>query len=161
MSSSGLLDAALRLVPLIREARDFGEQHRRVDPGVLAALHEAKFFRMMIPADTGGLQSDLPTAMKVVETVASADGAAAVEDDQAFVSAHLSEREAEVLALYASGETAERVGALLYVSRSTVIEHVRRIREKYAASGRPARTKHDLFVRAVEDGLLDADFPAP
>lgn len=75
MSSSGLLDAALRLVPLIREARDFGEQHRRVDPGVLAALHEAKFFRMMIPADTGGLQSDLPTAMKVVETVASADGA--------------------------------------------------------------------------------------
>ena len=42
-----------------------------------------------------------------------------------------------------------------------IVEHVRRIREKYAASGRPARTKHDLFVRAVEDGLLDADFPAP
>lgn len=91
-------------------------------------------------------------------TVASADWAAAVEDDQAFVSAHLSEREAEVLALYASGETAERVGELLFVSRSTVIEHVKRIREKYSASGRPARTKHDLYVRAVEDGLLDPDF---
>lgn len=33
MSSSGLLDAARRLVPMIREARDFGEQHRRPDPG--------------------------------------------------------------------------------------------------------------------------------
>lgn len=75
MFSAQLLDAARRLVPKIRAARDFGEQHRHLEPGVLAALHEAKFFRMMIPADTGGLQTDLPTAMKVVETVASADGA--------------------------------------------------------------------------------------
>ena len=93
------------------------------------------------------------------ETVASADWAAAVEDDQAFVSAQLSDREAEVLALYATGETAERVGGLLFVSRSTVIEQVKRIRDKYAASGRPAQTKHDLYVRAVEDGLIDARFP--
>ena len=75
MLSPGLLDAARRLVPKIRAARDFGEQHRHLEPGVLAAMHEAKFFRMMIPADTGGLQTDLPTAMKVVETIASADGA--------------------------------------------------------------------------------------
>lgn len=75
MASSGLLDAAHRLVPKIREARDFGEQHRHLDPGVLAAMHAAKFFRMMVPADTGGLQTDLPTAMEVVETIASADGA--------------------------------------------------------------------------------------
>jgi alkylation response protein AidB-like acyl-CoA dehydrogenase len=75
MTSSALLDAARRLVPKIREARDFGEEHRHLEPGVLAAMHEAKFFRMMIPADTSGLQTDLPTAMKVVETIASADGA--------------------------------------------------------------------------------------
>ena len=60
---------------MIRETRDFGEQHRHLEPGVLAAMHEAKFFRMMIPADTGGLQTDLTTAMKVVETIAAADGA--------------------------------------------------------------------------------------
>lgn len=92
------------------------------------------------------------------ETVASADWAAAVDDDQRFVSAHLSDREAEVLALYATGETAERVGSLLHISRSTVIEHVKRIRERYAASGRPALTKHDLFTRAVEDGIVKPSF---
>jgi alkylation response protein AidB-like acyl-CoA dehydrogenase len=75
MPSPDLVDAARRLVPKIREARGFGEQHRRLEPGVLAAMHEAKFFRMMIPADTGGLQTDLPTAMRVVETISSADGA--------------------------------------------------------------------------------------
>jgi len=75
MPSSELLDAAHRLVPRIRAARDFGEQHRRLEPSVLAAMHEARFFRMMVPTDVNGLQTDLPTAMRVVETVASADGA--------------------------------------------------------------------------------------
>ncbi|MFV0434343.1 MAG: response regulator [Leucobacter sp.] len=95
------------------------------------------------------------------ETVASTDWAASLDDDQEFVSGQLSDREAEVLALYATGETAERVGTLLYISRSTVIEHVKRIRKQYAASGRPARTKHDLFIRAVEDGIIEPGFPGP
>ena len=95
------------------------------------------------------------------ETVASADWAAAVDDDRGVVSAQVSEREAEVLALYATGETAERVGALLHISRSTVIEHVKRIRERYSAAGRPARSKHDLFTRAVEDGIVEPNFLVP
>src|ERR1700761_926857 len=70
-----LLAAARRLATMVREARDYGEQHRHLEPGVLAAMHEAKFFRMMIPADTGGLQTELTTAMQVVEAVSSADGA--------------------------------------------------------------------------------------
>ena len=60
---------------MVRETRDFGEQHRHLEPGVLAAMHEAKFFRLLIPADTGGLQTDPTTAMEVVETIATADGA--------------------------------------------------------------------------------------
>ena len=71
------------------------------------------------------------------------------------------DREAEVLALYASGETAERVARLLFISRETVLDHVRRIRTKYAAADRAAPTKVDLYRRAVEDGLVsrgvDAD----
>jgi len=35
-----------------------------------------------------------------------------------------------------------------------VNDHIRRIRAKYAAAGRPAPTKVDLFKRAVEDGLV-------
>lgn len=95
------------------------------------------------------------------ETVASADWAASLDDDLEFVSAQLSDREAEVLALYAAGETATQVGAALHITRSTVIEHVKRIREKYAGSGRSARTKHDLYIRAVEDGIVEPGFSVP
>lgn len=88
------------------------------------------------------------------EVVATSDWAAALDDDAAFVSAHLSPREAEVLALYASGETAERVGAQLFITGETVFDHIKRIRAKYAAVDRPARSKVDLYKRAVEDGIL-------
>jgi len=88
------------------------------------------------------------------DVAASADWAAALDVDSEFVTTLLSDREAEVLALYASGETAERVGAELFISRETVIDHIRRIRGKYESSGRPARTKIDLHRRAVEDGIL-------
>ena len=45
----------------------------------------------------------------------------------------------------------------LYISRETVLDHVRRIRAKYAAMDRPARTKVDLYRRAVEDGIIVGD----
>lgn len=88
------------------------------------------------------------------EPVVTADWAVALDFDQDFVEVHLSPREAEVLALYASGETAARVASLLFISRETVLDHVRRIRTKYAAVDRPAPTKVDLYRRAVEDGLV-------
>lgn len=93
-------------------------------------------------------------AMLAGEVPASADWAAAIDFDPDFVSVHLSPREAEVLGLYASGETAERVAALLYISRDTVLDHIRRIRSKYARASRAAPTKVDLYRRAVEDGLI-------
>ena len=70
-----LLAAARRLATSVRETRDYGEHHRHLEPGVLAAMHEAQLFRMMIPTDTDGLQTELTTAMRVVETIAAADGA--------------------------------------------------------------------------------------
>ncbi len=74
--SSALLDEARRLAPLIRDNRDVSERERRLPPPVLAALHQAGLFRMLIPSDVGGLQVDPATAMSVVETIAAADGAA-------------------------------------------------------------------------------------
>ena len=88
------------------------------------------------------------------EVVASPDWAAALDFDTQFVKARLTGREAEVLALYASGETAARVAQELYISRQTVLDHIRRIRAKYAAANRPAYTKLDLYRRAVEDGIV-------
>lgn len=88
------------------------------------------------------------------EVVATSDWAAALDDDAEFVAARLTTREAEVLALYAAGETAKRVAEQLFVSRQTVVDHIQRIRAKYAAVDRPARSKVDLYRRAVEDGIL-------
>lgn len=93
-------------------------------------------------------------ALLLGEVVASADWAAALDVDPTFVCARLSPREAEVLGLYAAGETAERVAALLYISRETVLDHIRRIRTKYASVERSAPTKVDLYRRAVEDGIV-------
>lgn len=89
------------------------------------------------------------------EVSVSLDWAVALDSDNDFVNAKLSPREQEVLMLYASGETAERVAAALFISVQTVHEHVRRIRAKYAAVDRPAPTKVDLHRRAVEDGLVE------
>ncbi len=88
------------------------------------------------------------------EVAATIDWASAIEDDNEFISAALTDREMEVLALYASGETAERVARHLYISRETVLDHIRRIRTKYAAIDRAAPSKLDLYHRAVEDGIL-------
>ena len=88
------------------------------------------------------------------EVVASTEWAAALDGDNDFVDAKLTDREREVLALYASGEQADRVAMLLFISRDTVIEHVKRIRAKYLKVGRSAPTKVHLHQRALEDGLL-------
>ncbi|ALJ19206.1 response regulator transcription factor [Microbacterium sp. No. 7] len=69
----------------------------------------------------------------------------------------LTERERQVLALYAGGRTAGQVASRLFISRGTVHDHIRRIRAKYEAAGRPAPTKVDLFRRAVEDGIVRPD----
>ncbi|SNU00391.1 two component transcriptional regulator, LuxR family [Ruaniaceae bacterium KH17] len=88
------------------------------------------------------------------EVAATTDWAAALDADEEFVSAALTDRETEVLALYAAGETAERVARQLFISRETVLDHIRRIRSKYTAIGRTAPSKLDLYHRAVEDGIL-------
>lgn len=88
------------------------------------------------------------------QTLATAAWAAALDGDHRFVTAHLSRRESEVLSLYAAGATAEHVAQALFLSRETVLDHIRRIRAKYAAVDRAAPTKVDLFRRAMEDGLV-------
>lgn len=91
------------------------------------------------------------------EVVASADWAAALATGPQREAAGLTMREAQVLELYAAGEKAVRVAYELNITRDTVLDHVRRIRTKYAAAGRPAHTKVDLYRRALEDGILVVD----
>lgn len=88
------------------------------------------------------------------QTVASVDWAAAIDGDPRLADAKLSPKEREVLELYASGEKTVSVAAAAGLSDKTVAEYVRRIRAKYAAVGRPAASRVDLYKRAVEDGYL-------
>lgn len=97
------------------------------------------------------------TAVLRGDVAATIDWASAIDADDEFVAASLTDRETEVLALYASGETAARVAQQLYISRETVLDHIRRIRAKYAAVDRPALNKLDLYRRAVEDGVLQRE----
>lgn len=69
--------------------------------------------------------------------------------------AGLSPRQRDVLAAYATGnELLAVVARRLAMGPETMKTHLRRIRSKYEAAGRPAPTRRDLYVRAVEDGIL-------
>lgn len=87
--------------------------------------------------------------------VFGADWAAAIDADEGLADARLSNREQEILSLYASGETAANVAARTGLSRETVADYVSRIRRKYAEAGRPAHSRIDLYKRAIEDGILE------
>jgi alkylation response protein AidB-like acyl-CoA dehydrogenase len=75
--AADLVAAARRLAPLIRDRRDESERDRRLPAIVLSAMHEARLFRMYVPVEYGGLETDPITSMQVVEAVAEADAATA------------------------------------------------------------------------------------
>ncbi|MBF6467126.1 helix-turn-helix transcriptional regulator [Nocardia beijingensis] len=69
----------------------------------------------------------------------------------------LSSREIEVLLAWIASDSKVEVGRRLYISLGTVNTHLARIRDKYAAVGRPAPTKAALVARALQDALIDID----
>ncbi|WP_431972352.1 LuxR C-terminal-related transcriptional regulator [Nocardia sp. bgisy134] len=69
----------------------------------------------------------------------------------------LSGREIEVLLAWLASDSKVEVGQRLYISPGTVNTHLSRIRDKYAAVGRPAPTKAALVVRALQDALIGID----
>jgi alkylation response protein AidB-like acyl-CoA dehydrogenase len=77
LGAADLVVVARHLGAIIREWRVESERERRLPAPVLAAMHEAQLFRMFVPIEYGGLETDPITSMHVVEAVAEADGAAA------------------------------------------------------------------------------------
>ncbi len=88
------------------------------------------------------------------EPSAGLDWAAALDADRDFVAECLTPNETSILALYASGETAEQIARQLSFSVHTVNKAVARIREKYRSVGRKVESRIDLFHRAAEDGVV-------
>jgi len=83
---------------------------------------------------------------------------AMIDADLLFKEASLSNREREVLSLYAAGMSLKQVAFQLGIKQSSAKEHIDRVRVKYAQIGREAGTKVDLFRRALEDGIISGDF---
>jgi DNA-binding NarL/FixJ family response regulator len=101
---------------------------------------------------------DLASAIRLVADgvyVNTLQTAAAIDSDTEFKVANLSPREREVLSLYASGFALKQVATELNIKISTAKEHIDRVRAKYSVVGRPASTKTELLVRAIEDGILE------
>lgn len=129
------------------------------DPALLRAAARAGVLGVVRKSDgVAVLVASIRRAL-LGEAVATTEWAAALDADTAIADAQLSPREREVLALYASGETATGIAEAMGLSRDTIVNYVGRIRTKYALAGRPASTKVDLHVRAREDGLLRGEGP--
>jgi DNA-binding NarL/FixJ family response regulator len=69
----------------------------------------------------------------------------------------LSERERTALLWWFQSMSKASVAARMGISPHTVDMYIRRARLKYAQAGREAPTKADMLLRAIEDGLLDAE----
>jgi indole-3-acetate monooxygenase len=68
---------ARALAPTIAAAADRIEAERRIVPDVVAALHEAGLFHMLLPHSLGGGGADIIAFNEVIETVAAADASTA------------------------------------------------------------------------------------
>lgn len=100
---------------------------------------------------------DVIAAIRTVargEALDNVEWASAVDGDRAFADAQLSNRERDVLRLYAAGLPLKAVAERLGIAYSTAKENITRVRTKYVEVGRPAPTKVDLLRRAMEDGLM-------
>lgn len=82
--------------------------------------------------------------------------ASVVDSDPLLDSVDLSERQREVLELYASGESTKRVASLTGLTPNTVLDYLGRIRAKYAAAGRAENSlnKSEMYRLAQQDGYL-------
>ena len=76
-SAAELIEIARGLGPAIRACRGEIESGRRLPAALLTSMQETCLFKMYVPAELGGLETDPLTSMRVVEAVAEEDGAAA------------------------------------------------------------------------------------
>jgi alkylation response protein AidB-like acyl-CoA dehydrogenase len=76
-NAAGCIARAKELAPLITAHAGQTEQAREIAPEVLDALHDARLFRMLIPASCDGWEADPLSYMQVIEELAKADGSTA------------------------------------------------------------------------------------
>jgi indole-3-acetate monooxygenase len=76
-ATSDCIARARALAPLVAAHAARSEQEREIAPEVLAALHEARLFRMLLPRNCEGGEVEPATFMQAIEELAKADGSTA------------------------------------------------------------------------------------
>jgi len=79
---------ARALAPVIEAAAGRTETERKIPADVLAAMHDAGLFHILLPASLGGGAADLITFNQMVEEVAAADASPAWCLAQSVASSH-------------------------------------------------------------------------
>ncbi len=72
-----LVQRAVALIPRLKAAADRIEREREIPSDLLAAMHEARLFRMLIPARFDGEEVEPATFFQVMEAVAMGDASVA------------------------------------------------------------------------------------
>lgn len=66
----------------------------------------------------------------------------------------LGPREQQALLSWLLSDSKKVAAQQMCVTESTLHTHITRVRDKYAAVGRPAPTKSAMLARAIQDGLI-------
>lgn len=136
--------AGLRVVALVADSRD-ATARTLMDAGVegIVSVRESEGVVLsVIEAVRRGGRAWSPRARAVLDALPPRPA--------------LSAQESRVVALYAAGHTIGEVAIRLGVREDTARKYLNRVKAKYAAVGRPARTKTALAREAHIDGWLDA-----
>jgi len=68
---------AREIAPLLADAADRIERERGIPEPVVAALHEAQLFRLLLPRTCDGVELEPPVYLQVIEEIAKADASTA------------------------------------------------------------------------------------
>lgn len=128
---------------------------------LISALDDARRIRAGLGAGALGFvpkRVSLETLVDALDTIAGQELYLSVDLAAILAAAvetpDLSPRESDALRLYASGLSVTAVARKMGISPHTAKEYLDRVRTKYAAVGRTARTRTELYAAARTDGLL-------
>lgn len=129
---------------------------------VLSALASPTLVRDVLRAGASGIVGKRDSEESVLEAVRTvlAGGEWLTSELAAVIASdptrpELSDQEERALVLYAAGLTLVAVAGALGVRPDTAKTYISRVKAKYAAVGRPVRSKVDIHRVAREDGYLD------
>ena len=129
---------------------------------VVSAMADPALVAQMLGVGVSGFVSKSESPEELVKAIryVLADGSWTSPEVAALVvdsvpRPELSPAQVRVLTLYASGMTLESVARSLGMSMGTASTHLKRARAKYAALGRPAGSRVDLYRTAVRDRIID------